>query len=375
MIIKNANVFIENGFKNVDVLFDEKIKEISSSISAVTDVVDGEGLYLVPGFIDIHTHGCMGHDTCDRNVEGYTEMTKFYASKGVTSFLFTTMTLPKEELSQILSTAASYIKNGEGVGAYAQGIYLEGPFISPLKKGAQSAENIITPDIKVLEKFHEDANGLIKVVALAPETAIDRTFISCACKMCSVSIAHSNANYETAKEAIDEGATMATHLFNAMPPFSHREPGVIGAALENDSVYTEIICDGIHLHESTIRVVFKAKGDDKVIMVSDSMSAAGLGEGEYMLGGQKVYVKAGKATLADGTIAGSTTNLHDCLKNVVKFGIPLESAIKALTCNPAKAVGVFDCAGSIDVGKNADLVLLDKELNIKGVFVCGKKVV
>ncbi|MEG0615325.1 MAG: N-acetylglucosamine-6-phosphate deacetylase, partial [Oscillospiraceae bacterium] len=310
MLIKNAKVLTDDfKFSDVDVRIENgKIAEIGKNISG-EDVIDANGQYLVPGFIDVHTHGCVGFDGCDGDIDGYEKMSEFYASKGVTSFLLTTMTLAKSQLCDILSKISKFIDSEQGL-SYSHGVYLEGPFINPVKKGAQAGEFIIKPDFKDFEEMNTAANGKIKVVVVAPEVeGID--FIKQASKVCSVSIAHTSASYETAIEAINSGVTDITHLFNAMPPFHHREPGVIGAAFDSN-VFMEMICDGIHLHPSIIRTTFKVDSD-RVVLISDSMRAAGMPDGDYSLGGQAVMVHDNKALLADGTLAGSVSNINDCV--------------------------------------------------------------
>ncbi len=374
MVIKNSIILKKDfTFEQLDVKIEEElIVEIGKNLTDER-IVDGTGKFLIPGFIDIHTHGCVGFDTCDGNIDDYEKMSDFYASKGVTSFLFTTMSFSEQIISDILEKIVEYmetIENKNKVVAYPHGIYLEGPFMSKAKKGAQAEEYIIPSDIEMYRRLADASGNRIKVVAMAPEEPYGLDFIKEVSKDCVISIAHTSADYFTAMKAIEAGASNVTHLFNAMMPFNHREPGVIGAAFDSD-VSMEIICDGIHLHPSVIRTVFKVAGADRVILISDSMQAAGMSDGTYSLGGQEVTLNNGKATLADGTIAGSSSNILVCVKNCISFGIPMEMAIKAATINPAKKIGIDKFTGSIEVGKYADLILIDENVNINQVFIKG----
>lgn len=378
MLIKNAQLLDSYfGFQTLDIRFEDKIQEINVDITPNKgeEVIDAKGYYLIPGLIDIHTHGAMGFDTCDSNQDGYFESSKYYKQHGVTSYLMTTMTLAPEQLINIAAEVGQFIdsfkynKEHQDKGARPIGIYLEGPFISSEKIGAQNPKYVKIPDVSLLSSLNAASKGHLKLVTIAAEAPGAEEFIAKASEKYTVSIAHSNANYEQAMKAIEKGVTNITHLYNAMPPFNHREPGVIGAAYDSD-VYTEIIVDGIHIHPAVVRATFKNKGKNKVILVSDSMSAAGMPEGEYELGGQKVFVKDG-ARLANGTLAGSTASLIFCVQKAVEFGIPLEEAIMAATLNPAKLLGMSHKIGSLDVGLESDMVILDDNLNIVRTFVKG----
>lgn len=308
---------------------------------------------LIPGLVDIHSHGCVSHDTCDATEEELIEMLEFQKSKGVTSYCFTTMTYDEDRLSKICQTISKIDH------PVLKGIYLEGPFISKEKKGAQNEKYIMKPDADMVKRLIEASNGLVKVVAVAPEVDGAMDMIAELKNDVRFSLAHTTANYDTAKAAFEAGAKQATHLYNAMPPYNHREPGVIGAVYDSEEVMAELICDGIHVHEAVIRNTFKVLGPERVIMISDSMEATGMGDGTYGLGGQTVHVKGRLATLDDGTIAGSASTLYDCLSHAIRIGVPESYAVWACTRNPAKAIGIYDKVGSIEVGKNADLVLLD----------------
>lgn len=368
MIIKNVKLLTEDfEFINSDIKFNEKIEYIGNQLYD-KEVIDASGLTLIPGLIDIHTHGTNGFDTLDGDFNAYKQMSKSYAKNGVTSFLFTTMTVSENVLISKLKVLSDYI-DSNGPFAYSHGIYLEGPFISKDRKGAQDEKYIRKPDYSLLEKLNVVSGDKIKIVAIAPEEENSYDFINAAKNKYVVSIAHTNADYETAKTAIKSGCNNITHLFNAMPPLNHRNPGTVGAAFESD-IYTELICDGFHIHPSVIKTVFEIK-KDKVILISDSMSAAGMKDGKYSLGGQAVNVKNGIALLENGTIAGSTTNLLQCVKNCIDFGVDNILAIKAATINPASLLGIDNITGSISLGKFSDFILIDDNFNLMKVFVKG----
>ena len=370
MIIKNGLVFTEEGtFENQD-LYVENDKIV---VNGEGEVLDVEGCYVIPGLTDIHFHGCVGYDFCDGTYEAIAKMAKFQLRNGVTTICPASMTFSEEQLTEIFRNAANY-KNDEG--ATLVGINMEGPYISMEKKGAQNGEYIHKPDADMFFRLQEAANGLIKLCDIAPEVDGAMECIEKIAKNVRVSVAHSAADFDIAEEAFQKGAKHVTHLYNAMPPFSHRAPGVIGAACDNENVMVELITDGIHSHPSTVRTTFKMFGDDRVVLISDSMMACGLEDGQYTLGGQDVTVKGNLATLTElGNIAGSVTNLMACMKRAVKeMRIPLESAVKCATMNPAKAIGIFDKYGSLVPGKQADVVVLDKDLEIKYVMKAGKVV-
>lgn len=370
MIIKNARVFEENGtFVTKDIYIEGESFTDSSSDETV---IDADGLYAIPGLTDVHFHGCVGYDFCDGTHEAIRAIAEYELKNGVTNICPATMTYDEDTLSKIGTAAATY---DNASGAELVGINMEGPFIAPAKKGAQNGKYIHKPDIDMFRRLQEKAAGLYKLVDIAPEEEGSMDFIEALKDEVTISIAHTTADYEIANEAYKKGARHATHLYNAMPPFSHRAPGVIGAACDNDHVRVELICDGIHIHPSVVRTTFKMFGDDRVILISDSMMATGLTDGDYSLGGQAVKVVGQLATLADGTIAGSATNLMGCLRTAVqKMGIPLGSAVKAAAVNSAKAIGIYENYGSITPGKKANLVLLDKDLNIVKIIFKGQEV-
>ena len=370
MIIKNGLVFTE------DARFEEKnlfIEQDKITEKENGEVLDATGLYVIPGLTDIHFHGCVGYDFCDGTQEAIEKMAEYQMLNGITTICPASMTFSEEQLTEIFTNAANYSSDK---GATLVGINMEGPFISMEKKGAQNGEYIHKPDADMFYRLQKASNGLIKLCDIAPEVDGAMECIEKIAKDVRVSVAHTAADFDVAEEAFKKGAQHVTHLYNAMPPYSHRAPGVIGATCDNENVMVELICDGVHSHPSTVRTTFKMFGDDRVILISDSMMACGLEDGQYTLGGQDVTVKGNLATLTElGNIAGSVTNLMKCMKKAVKeMQIPLESAVKCATANPAKAIGIFDKYGSLTLGKQADVVLLDKDLEIKYIIKSGEVV-
>ena len=342
------------------------------------EVIDGKGNYAIPGFIDLHFHGCKGDDFCDGKKDALGRIAEYEASVGVTAIAPATMTLPVEELEHILQVAAEYKKETRDCHkADLLGINMEGPFISHVKKGAQDEKNILPCNVEICDRFLKASEGLVKFIGVAPEESSNAIeFIKEVSSRVNVSLAHTNADYETAMAACKAGVNHAVHLYNAMPAFSHRAPGVVGAVFDSKDVMAEIICDGIHIHPSVVRATFQMMGADRMILISDSMRATGMPDGQYTLGGLDVKVVGRLATLvSDGAIAGSATNLMDCMRTVVKkMGIPLETAVACATINPAKSLGVEEEYGSIEKGKKADIVLLDSNLELTAVIKDGVKI-
>ena len=372
MILKNGRIFTEDARlvpADVEIAGGRIARVAEAGTLHGADVVDAAGKIVAPGFVDIHIHGSKGSDFCDAEPSAIETMEDYLGSEGVTSFCGTTMAFDEPILSNIFDVAKPYIGTERG-GAVLRGINMEGPFFNKAKKGAQAEKYIVDPDIEMFERLWERSGENIKLLDVAPELPGAVPFIERASKRCVVSIAHTTANYEQAKAAYAAGASHATHLFNAMPPFAHRDPGVVGAA-SDDAAHVEIISDGIHLHPAVVRSVFKWFGAERVCLISDSMRAAGMPNGVYSLGGQTVYMTDGKATLEDGTIAGSATCLAECFRRAVSFGVPLEQALRAATITPAQAVGLFDELGSITEGKRADVLLLDETLHPEMIFIGG----
>jgi len=348
------------------------------------EVIDAGGKYLSPGFIDIHNHGNFGHDAMEATFEALDSMARFHLTHGVTGFLATTMTASYDDIKKALKNAADYIqKQGgnlsvcgyeENSRAQVLGIYLEGPYFNMAKKGAQPPEYVKYPDIKELEELIEVSGDNIRVVALAPELPGAPEAISyLRSRGITVSAAHTDATYDEAMKGIKSGITQVTHVFNGMRDFSHREPGIVGAALTDERISCEMICDGIHLHPAAMKLVVGIKGRDRLILMSDAMMACGLPDGEYELGGQKVFVKNRAARLADGTLAGSTLTLDRAVYNMVHMvGVPLADAVRMATLNPARAIGMSRRKGSIEVGKDADLAIFDENMEVSMSMVMGK---
>ena len=346
-----------------------RIRQVGEKLSWSQNdlVVDCQGYTIVPGFVDVHIHGCVGADTCDGKRESIDAMAEFLLTKGVTSFCPTTMTVDRAEIEAALLAAKACVDQ-PGPGARVVGVNMEGPFIAAARKGAQKEEAILPPDPELFRHFQELSGGIVRLVDIAPEQPGGLDFIREVKDLCAVSIAHTTANYDQAKESFDAGITHATHLFNAMSGLHHRDPGVVGAVFDDSRVYAELICDGFHIHPAALRTAFQVLGD-RALVISDSMRANGMPEGEpFDLGGQMVTVREGKATLANGTIAGSVSNLHQEVKNLVRFGIPLEQAVKAASLIPARSIGLEEEIGSIAPGKRADLVVLDENLDIVAVY-------
>lgn len=369
------------------------------TVHAENEIIDGEGAYLIPGLIDLHFHGAVGADVCDATEEALAAIAEYELSVGVTSLCPATMTLSVEELNEILATIAVYAQKqksgtematcppqGEKTKAFHPsgeadklrasyvGVNMEGPFISPAKKGAQDASKIIPFSKEVLEGFLKASHGLVKFVGIAPEENRDRLdFIRELKDQVTIALAHTNADYDTAKLAFDLGASHAVHLYNAMSAYSHRAPGVVGAVCDSPWVGAEIITDGVHVHPAVVRATFRMMGAERMILISDSMRATGMEDGSYTLGGLEVIKRGKCARLAsDGALAGSVSNLADCMRVAVReMGLPLETVVRAVTSNPAKELGLEGQIGSIAEGMQADLLLLDGELNRKAVYKNG----
>lgn len=348
MKINNVNV----GGRLCDILVDNgKIVKIADHFSS--DENDFGGKTAIPGLVDIHTHGCAGFDTMDAQFD---EMCMFLAEHGTTSWLPTTMTMDYDSISKTMNA------NTDCKGAQILGFHMEGPYINPKKKGAQNGKFIKAPDI---DEFNSLPN--IRMVTLAPEMEGSMDFIRKCNAVCS--IGHTDCTYDTAIEAIEAGAACLTHTFNAMPPLHHRDPGPIGAAIEKQ-IHVQAITDGLHLHKSIVLALYKLFGPDKMCIISDAMRATGLCDGEYEFGGQPIIVKNSEARCLDGTIAGSTSTLWQCVKKATEFGIPFEDAVKMATETPAKHIGA-DSKGRIAEGYDADIIILDDSREIEHVFCRG----
>lgn len=335
--------------------------------------------YIFPGLVDTHFHGCAGYDFCDGTAQAMNAIASYEVTHGVTTICPATMTLPEETLMQICGACSEAVETEKVCGdiplrEILRGIYLEGPFISLEKKGAQNPAYIQRPDLAMLRRLQEAARGMIRMVVAAPEVPGAMELFREGRGEFRFSIAHTGADYGTAKEAIEAGAAHVTHLYNAMLPFTHRQPGVIGAAAENEKTEVELICDGIHIHPCVVKSTFKLFGEERVVLISDSMMATGMEDGEYALGGQPVTVRGNRALLSDGTIAGSATNLYDCMRTAIGMGIPKEAAVRAATVNPAKAVGLDSECGVLLPGRRADILVADREFALQEVIKSGRTV-
>ena len=367
MKLTHYNIFYEGRFVTGSL---EAEGGLITRIDIENEEETGSLPYLLPGLVEAHSHGNSGADFSDGDYEGLKKMGRFYAANGVTSFAPTSMTLPYEVLAAAFSTAKEYRQEAVAGGAYLAGIHMEGPFFSEKKKGAQNGAYLRLPDFDAFEKLQKDCGGLVRIVDVAPELDGAAAFTEKAKKLCRVSVAHTDANYEQAKAVFEAGASHLTHLFNAMPGIHHRNPGVIGAASENKHIRAELICDGLHVHESAVRMAFKLF-PGRICLISDSLRCAGMPEGEYELGGQAIYLKNRSARLADGTLAGSVITLLDGLKNAVRFGIDREEAILSSTLRPAEELNIADKAGSLAPGKRADMFLCDDAFTLREVFLAG----
>ncbi len=366
MIIKGGKVFQEDGSFLEQALYinDHRLVD-KAEYQDDEKVIDAEGLLVLPGLVDIHSHGAAGEDFSDGNPEGLKKILQYEKRCGITSYCPTSMTFPKERLRQIFASIKGAQTEEE---AKVVGINMEGPFLDPAKKGAHVEEWIAAPDAAFVRELNQDVDGLVRLVTLAPNMDGAEEFIKEMHEEVCISLGHTAADYDCASRAMKLGAHHVTHLYNAMQPFGHRAPGLIGAAMDDPECMVELICDGYHIHPSAIRAAFRLFGPERVILISDSMRATGMENGTYELGGQEVTVKDRKAVLKDGTLAGSATNLYGCVCKAIEFGIPLEQAIMAATANPARSIGIFDRVGSIRIGKQADLLLVSENLELKRVI-------
>lgn len=380
MRIANGKVFDGQCFRERDVVVEgqtfssiEASGDIAYGAGGAADALDASGCYVIPGLIDVHFHGAMGHDFCDASDDGISAIAAYEASRGVTSICPTTMTLPEERLAPIVASVAAHEAAAGEAGIV--GINMEGPYIAPDKVGAQNPAYVRSASIEEFGRLQQQAKGLIKLVDVAPEQPGNLEFIRQVSHDVRVSVAHTCTGYDDACAAFDAGARHMTHLFNAMPALHHREPGPIAAGAERNDVTAEIIADGVHIHPAMVRLAFALFGDDRMILISDSLRACGLGDGEYELGGQQFFVKGNRATIANGSLAGSVSDVMACMRTAVRtMGIPLTSAVKAATVNPARALGLDGKLGAIAPGYQADAVVLDRDLNIKHVVLRGKAI-
>ena len=374
MNYKNANIYTEQFRFECGAFSVENGRFCRVLGEAAEDAVDLLGAYVLPGLIDVHTHGNSGADFSDGDAAGVEKMARYLAKNGVTSFAPASMTLPYETLEKAFASARAFVDARPSDAAALRGIQMEGPFFSEKKKGAQNGAYLRNPDFEAFKALQDGCGGLVRIVDVAPELPGAEEFIRQAKELCTVSIAHTDADYDAARRGIAAGVTHLTHLYNAMPAIHHRKPGVIAAAAEAETVSAELISDGQHVHPASVRLAFRIFGASRMVLISDSLRCCGMPDGEYELGGQQVFLQGGVARLADGTIAGSATNLFECMQRAVSFGISREDAIRAATYNPARQIGALSEVGSISDGKVADFVLCDAELNRQAVYLAGEKI-
>jgi len=367
-ILYGYGVVIDKG-KIIDIELEQNI-----CTNLISKYIDGKGQFLSPGFIDIHNHGNSGYDFMDGTEEAIDKIGLFHLRNGVTSYLGSVLTSSYDNIFNAVQNITEY-KNKSNL-AQIIGIHLEGPFFSVQKKGAQLEKYIREPELDFIKKIVNLSGNKLKMVSVAPEKNGATEIIAyLKNKGITAAMAHSNATFNEAKNGINYGATVATHLYNGMRDFNHREPGIIGASLTDERIFCEIIYDRVHLHDGAVQIALKMKGIDKIILVSDAIRAAGLEDGVYELGGQNVIVNSGVARLEDGNLAGSTLNLRDAVYNMVHFlNIPIQYAVRMASLSPAVAIGDDNCKGSIEIGKDADMLLFDNEINISTVIVCGNPI-
>ena len=390
MQIKNAAVFsLEQGFIEKDIYirdgyFVDKETYLNELCPEKNEqIIDGTDCYLIPGLIDVHFHGCVGEDFSDGTKEALKKIGHYELKNGITSICPATMTLPEELLCKAADNAASYVKKQNQQGfvekgeflARLCGIHLEGPFLSMEKRGAQNPKYIQKPNVDTFYRIQEAAQGLVKLITIAPEVNGIEEFVKKLANTVHISVGHTASDYQTAYRAFELGADHVTHFFNGMTSFSHRETGVFGASYDAKHVMIELICDGIHVDAAAVRVLFGLFGKERIIFISDSIRAAGMPDGDYMLGGLPFSLNGKKAVLEDGTLAGSAMNLMDCVRTAVKMGIPLDDAVRCASYNAAKSIGIENVCGSIEIGKYGDCVLLRKEdLRVQAVVLAGRQV-
>jgi N-acetylglucosamine-6-phosphate deacetylase len=343
------------------------------------DAVDyvATGMTVVPGFVDVHIHGAGGHDVMEGDARALDRITSTVAKHGTTSIVATTVTAPIEDTCRSLQGIARYIRahenaESDGLAAEILGIHLEGPFISKARRGVHPPDALAKPSVATLGKFIEAADGLVKIVTVAPELpgALELIAAAVAAKIVAA-IGHTDADYDQARAAIHAGARHAVHMYNAMRPFEHRDPGVVGAILTDPEVTAEVIADLVHVAGPAIQVLIGTKGFDTVLLVSDGIAATGMPDGKYRLGNFEVSVKDGVARNSEGKLAGSTLTLDRALRNVVGLGVPLQDAVRMATVLPARRLGLAGKKGIIAVGADADLVALTSDLRVAGVMTRG----
>lgn len=371
--IKNGKVILKDKIVDKVVVVDkDRIADITDTVPGLIKEIDARGMYVSPGFIEIHMHGRNGYDAMDASYEAINGISKALIGSGVTGFLATTMTMSEDNIKKAVRTVGESM--GKTQGAKLMGLHMEGPFISKEHKGAQPEEYIQKPSMEEYMKLCDGFQDIVKLTTIAPEIEGAPEFIKqLSATGVVVSMGHTNATYDEAMKGIEAGINSSTHTYNGMRGLHHREPGALGAVFDSD-IFAELICDGIHVHFAALRTLLKIKGVEKSILITDSMRAAGMDEGVYDLGGQQVFVKDGQARLADGTIAGSTLTLDRAVYNAVKqLGVTIPEAVRMASYNPAVLLGIDDM-GEIKKGNMADIILFDENIKIKGMYISGERI-
>lgn len=373
MFYKNARIFTKDFCFQMGAfeVKDGKFGEICPD-NIPADAIDLHGATIIPGLVEVHSHGNSGYDFSDGDYDGLVQMSRYYLQCGVTSFAPASMTLPYDVLEKAFATGRQLAVAAPDGCSRIRGIQMEGPYFSYKKRGAQNPDYLKAPDFQGFKALFDSCDGLVRIVDIAPELPGAVDFVKQASRLCTVSVAHTDAAYDDAKAVFDAGATHLTHLYNAMPAISHRQPGVIPAAVEAKNVRAEIICDGHHVHPASVRLAFSMFGGERIVLISDSGRCCGMPEGsKFSLGGQDAWLRDGVARLADGTIACSAAKLYDCMVNTISWGIREEDAVRAATYNPACAIGADNEVGSIETGKQADFLICSPDYSSFRVFQAG----
>ncbi|MFC0525387.1 N-acetylglucosamine-6-phosphate deacetylase [Pontibacillus salicampi] len=373
MLLTNGIIYAEDGTKHALRMKNGKIVSFETGEHGEDAIVLPDGYQVLPGFLDLHIHGAGGADTMDATPDALATIARRLAERGTTGFLATTITQSKEQIEAALANVASYQQQSEG-GAAVLGIHLEGPFISPKRAGAQPTEHIQPGSVQLFQRWQQLANGAIRLVTLAPEEDEDYQLTTHLQETGVVaSIGHSDATFDEVNEAVEKGISHATHLFNQMRGLHHREPGVAGAVFLNEAIRTELITDGMHVSPPMVQLSFRHIGAERLILITDAMRAQCMPEGKYELGGQEVFVEGNAARLADGTLAGSILTLSQALHNVMEYtGCTMWDVIQMASTNPAKELGIENEKGSIAIGKDADLVVLDEQNEVYMTIIAGE---
>ncbi|WP_405083019.1 N-acetylglucosamine-6-phosphate deacetylase [Paenibacillus chitinolyticus] len=374
-ILHNVNVVQEDNSVMSATLWirDGIIERIENTLSALPEgdyeFMDGQGCLLIPGMIDVHIHGANGFDMMDGSETSIQEVSRACAATGCTSFLVTSVSSTMEDLIAMIRSAKRVA--GHEAGAKIAGLHLEGPYLNPKRKGMQNERFLRHPDLAEMKEIFDEADGLIKMVTIAPELPGGMELISFLKERdVIIAVAHSDATYEEAKQAFEAGASHVTHCFNGMRPIHHRDPGLVVAAFEKEHVSLQAIVDGIHLHPAIVRMMHRLKGPDGMVLITDALQAMGLGDGKYMFGGHPVTVSEGVARLEDGTLASSTVTMNEALRLTVDTGISLTDAVKMASSTPARLLGLA-AKGKISAGFDADLVLLDEQFQVQWTMIKG----